>query len=104
MLKFVGRICRRFGGQPSLESELRLQPHLRGIIVKSLPKDISCDELTQTLQAQFNSQSVDLRTDVQGNAGYAIIKFDDESDMNKALELHKTEISGKKIYLCVFSI
>jgi len=86
----------------SSDSEPRLEDETRGVVVRSLPKNLSQDELIRSLGQTFQSSKIELRTDVQGNPAFAILRFDEEKLVRAALSLHKTPISNKKVYVSVF--
>lgn len=104
MLKLVGRISRNIGGKVPFDSEVRLEPHLRGVIVKSLPDNIPYATLKKYLEDQLKSPLVDLKKDIIGKPAYAIVKFAEETEMEAALKLNKTEIGGRRVHICVSPI
>ena len=100
MLKLVGKlssISRAF----STGRELRLDPHLRGVIVRNLPYEMPSADLQEHLKGAFNSSSIDLKKDAFGYPAYAIVRFDDEKGIEEALKLNKKPIAGRKAYICV---
>ena len=88
----------------SSDSEPRLEDETRGVVVRSLPKNLSKDELIKSLTQTFQSSNIDLKTDIKGSPAFAILRFDEEKLVRSALSLHKTQIHNKKVYVSVFTI
>lgn len=101
MLKLFGRVSRSIGGYISSDSEIRQSPHIRGIIVRSLPKNHSAQEVSSSLSELFSLSKIDLKTDVQGKPAYAILRYDDEKDVKQALKVPEVSLLGKKSRISV---
>ena len=102
MLKKLGKLSQRFFcGYASSDGELRVDPHLRGVVIRGLPGDIPINDLNNELSTRFKSELVDIKKDIKGLPAYAIVRFQEEKDMKNALKLHKELLAGKKMDICV---
>ena len=105
MLKLIGRVSKRLiGGYVSSDSEVKLEPHARGIVVRSLPRDLEREKIAEALKAQFNPLSLDLKTDAMGSPAYAVLRFNEEKQVKAAAAVEKLKILGKKVNVCVWNI
>ncbi|OMJ73735.1 hypothetical protein SteCoe_27505 [Stentor coeruleus] len=99
MLKLFGRVSRSVSGYISSDSEIRQSPHLRGIIVRSLPKKHSAQEVSSILSEMFSLAKIDLKVDVQGKPAYAILRYEHEKDAKQTLKNPEVNLLGKKSFI-----
>ena len=90
MLKKLGKLSQRFFcGYASSDGELRVDPHLRGVVIRGLPGDIPINDLNNELSTRFKSELVDIKKDIKGLPAYAIVRFQEEKDcLERCLQLN----------------
>ena len=102
MLRLIGRFPKRMiSGYMSSDSEAKVEPRLKGVIVKSLPQNVSFEQLESELRKNFNASNIDIKKDARGKPAYAVVNLEKFSPVKEAMKLNRTPFFDRKMFLSV---